>query len=230
MIKQLLTSVLDVIYPPTCMICQRALYEKEQYICLSCLNELPLTRLSYSEVNEADKIFWGLVEVEKVMSFIYYEKGSNFNHLLHNLKYKGYYQLGTTLGQLMAQGIDPCFFKTIDFIIPVPIHPKKEKLRGYNQSLWLSKGIQRVYSIPIDCDTLQKGVFTESQTRKGVYERRTNTEDVFQLNPNKRMEGKHILLVDDVLTTGATLTACCSLLKSEMNVKVSILTFALTRE
>lgn len=227
MISKIIHSILSVVYPPTCKICDSPLLVGEQDICLHCINQIPLTRLSI-EGNKAEKLFWGIVDIEKVYSFMYYEKGSNYAHLIHQLKYKGDYKLGLTLGKLMATHAHKTFFDTIDILIPIPIHAQKLKQRGYNQAEWLCKGIQLVYPIAIRTDLIAKSTITESQTTKGVYERRCNTDHVFTLINKEDLIGKHVLLVDDVLTTGSTLISCSLLLKEVENIKISIITASLT--
>lgn len=229
--SDLVTSLIDLLFPPTCVVCKHSLRQQEQYICIECLRKMPYTRLSLTEPTIADKKFWGLCKVEKVYSLIYYEKGSPYNQLIQSLKYHNQYKLGLLLGTLLAQRLPLSFFESIDEIIPLPIHPKKQKQRGYNQAEWIAKGIQQIVQIPIRLDRVYKIVHNTSQTRKGVYERRMNVEQVFQVDPAiQELHHKHILLIDDVLTTGATLCSCCQALQESVDVNISILTFALTRD
>ncbi|MGL5262804.1 MAG: ComF family protein [Bacteroides sp.] len=231
MIQNLLYALIDLFFPPSCVVCHHSLKQQEQYICMHCLCKLPYTRLSLSEPNPADQKFWGLCSIEKVFALIYYEKGSPFNHLIHALKYKNQAKIGLILGSLIAQNLPSSFFSTIDEIIPLPIHPEKQKIRGYNQAEWIAKGIQQKTSLPIRTDRVYKVIHNSSQTDKGVYERRVNVQNVYQAAQSiGELENKHVLLVDDVLTTGATLCSCCETLQQAVLVKISILTFALARD
>ena len=226
----ILSPLLDLFFPPTCVVCNHSLIQQEEYVCIDCLLKLPFTRLSLSEPNLAEQKFWGLCDVEQVFALIYYDKGSPYNQLIQKLKYHNQPKLGLLLGALITQHLPFSFFESIDEIIPLPIHPNKKKLRGYNQADWIAQGIKNNTNIPIRTDRVIKVIHNTSQTRKGLYERRLNVENVYQANPNvSELEGKHILLVDDVLTTGSSLCACCQALQDKVNVKVSIVTFALTR-
>lgn len=226
---RIINSLLDILYPPICKVCNTALFDKERDICLKCIKDMPLSRLEFQNDNDADRLFWGIVEFEKVLSFMNYSKGSSYTHLLLSLKYRGDKKIGLKLGRLMAKQLPKAFFEPIDYIVPVPLHPTKQKTRGYNQAEWLAKGIQEVYPIPVLVDALIKTQATESQTVKGALERRSNASHMFAFNPAYDLRDKHILLLDDVLTTGATLIACREALSSSEPLKVSALTFAISK-
>lgn len=226
---RIINSFFDVLYPPTCKVCNAALFDKEEDICLSCLKNLPLARLEYDQDNEADRLFWGIVEFEKVLSFMNYSRGSDYTHLLLSLKYRSDKEIGIELGRLMARLLPKAFFESIDFLIPVPLHATKLKLRGYNQAEWLAKGVQTVYPIPILADGLIKTHATESQTTKGALERRANISHLFEFNSRYKLEEKHVLLIDDVLTTGSTLIACRQALEGINGLKASALTFGISK-
>lgn len=227
---QFLNSLLDLIYPPKCKVCNKVLNLNEAYICLECLGNIPLARLSLEDDNKADKLFWGIVEFEKVLSYMLYTKGSNYTYLLHALKYQGEKELGEKLGALMAKALPSSFFEKTDYLIPVPLHESKQKLRGYNQSEWLCKGINRVYPISILPDGLIKTTATDSQTTKDVFSRRNQGVHLFIQNEKYDLTNKRVLLVDDVLTTGATLISCREALNHVQGIQVSAVTFALTHE
>jgi ComF family protein len=226
---RIINSLLDVLYPPICKVCNAALFDNEVDICLKCIKDMPLARLEYANDNDADRLFWGIVEFEKVLSFMNYSKGSPYTHLLLSLKYRGDKKMGLKLGRLMAKQLPKVFFERIDYIIPVPLHSSKLKIRGYNQAEWLAKGIQMVYPIPILGDALIKTQATPSQTTRGVLERRSSTPHLFTCNPLYELAGKHVLLLDDVLTTGATLIACREALLGVEHLRVSALTFAISK-
>ena len=148
--------------------------------------------------------------------------------MIHALKYEENKEVGIYLGEQIAYEIESSqFFNSIDYIIPVPLHPKKEKIRGYNQSLYIAKGIKEILKIKIDSKSLQRKVNTESQTKKNKYSRWENVGQVFELIDKNRLSNKHILLVDDVVTTGSTLESCISTLEQSEGIKVSIVTIAL---
>lgn len=228
--KGFLEPLLDLIYPPKCTICNRILFFNEEHICLDCILHLPLARLPYDSDNFVDKLFYGIVDFEKVLTYMYYSKGANTTHLLRDLKYRGKKELGKKLGTLMARDLPQVFFQDIDYIVPVPLHKSKLKSRGYNQSECIAQGIAEVQHIPILPDGLIKNNATVSQTTKDVISRRWQEEHLYSYNSRYDIEGKHILLIDDVLTTGATLIACREALNEVQGLKVSALTFALAHE
>ena len=155
-------------------------------------------------------------------------KDSSLQKMIHALKYKENKEAGIYLGKQIAYEIESSpFFNSIDYIIPVPLHPKKEKLRGYNQSLCIAKGIKEILKIRIIHKNLQRKINTESQTKKNKYSRWENVGQVFELINKNRLNNKHILLVDDVVTTGSTLESCIATLKQSEGIKVSIVTIAL---
>ena len=225
-----LEPLLDLIYPPKCTICSKILFAGEDHICLDCMLHLPLARLSYECDNWADKLFFGIVEFEKVLAYMHYSKGADSTHLLRALKYQGKKELGEYLGMLMANNLPQAFFQGIDYLVPVPLHKSKLKLRGYNQSEWIAKGISKVHGIPLLPDALIKNNATASQTTKDVIRRRWQEEHLYSFNRDYNLEGMHIILIDDVLTTGATLIACREALNEVQGLKVSALTFALAHE
>ena len=175
---------------------------------------MPRTNYHLREDNSVERMFWGKIPLERGTSFFYYHKGSDFRHILHQLKYGGRKDLGEIMGRFMAAELAATgFFRGIDVIIPVPLHPRKQKLRGYNQSECIARGVSAVTGIPIDVSSVLRRRHTETQTRKSAYERWENVDGIFLLRYPERFVGKHILIVDDVLTTGATTTACADALK-----------------
>jgi len=218
---------IDLMFPDLCVICDRNLQKNEHLLCLSCLIDIPKTNYHLMVDNPIEKRFWGKVPVCRATSYFFFQKGSSFQKLLHLLKYKGNKEIGEVMGKYAAVDLmDIDDFASVDLIIPVPLHPKKYKSRGYNQSEWIGKGISFILNKPQDTSTLVRVKENPSQTKKSVFERFENTEGIFELNDKIQLEGKHILLVDDVLTTGSTLEACVRALLETKDIKISIFTLA----
>lgn len=225
--KNTINDLLNLLYPNLCLICGENLLKNEQHICLNCLHNLPKTNYHLLADNPIEKRFWGKVPIYRGTAFFTFQKGSPFQTLLHSLKYKGNKEVGRTLGKYAAADLlTSPDYETIDILIPVPLHPKKLALRGYNQSEWICNGLSEVLNRPIDTESLIRIRENTTQTKKSVYERYTNTEGVFGTGTHEALVGKHILLVDDVLTTGSTLEACISTLTKIPNVKISVFTLA----
>ena len=218
----------NLMYPDLCLVCGENLMKTEQHLCLSCLHSIPKTNFHLQNDNPIEKRFWGKVAVFRCTAFFFFQKGSPFQKLLHCLKYKGNKEIGELLGKYAASDlIDSSDFSSVDVIIPVPLHPKKFKTRGYNQSEWIGRGLSEILQKPQDITSLIRLKENTTQTKKSVFERYENTEGIFELKDNKILEGKHVLLVDDVLTTGSTLEACIQSLQKVNGIKVSVFTLAL---
>jgi ComF family protein len=226
--KNPFADLLDLIYPNLCFICGETLLKSESHICLSCLNNIPRTNYHLLTDNPVEKRFWGKAPIFRGTSFFFFQKGSPFQKLLHELKYKGNKEIGEILGRYAAaELLNSPDFCSIDIIIPIPLHPKRFAQRGYNQSEWIGKGLSAVLDKPQDTNTLKRLKQTTTQTKKSVFERFENTEGIFELSGAKELEGKHLLLIDDVLTTGSTLNAAINTLLNIPNVKISIFTLAI---
>jgi ComF family protein len=217
----------ELLFPRLCVVCGDKLIEQEQWICLHCLHHIPRTNFHLEPDNRVSQLFYGRVKVEFATSFFYFSKGSKYQTLLHNLKYKGMKELGAEIGKYFAidlmQSQD---FSSVDVICPVPLHPSKEKKRGYNQSWWIASGMARQMQKELSDNNLKRVTATETQTRKGRFERWQNVEGIFELSNPEAFSGKHILLVDDVVTTGSTLEACAHAITTKTNAYVSIATLA----
>lgn len=223
----LFSDFFNLLYPNLCVVCGENLLKNEHHICLTCLHNIPKTNYHLTVDNPIEKRFWGKVSIFRGTAFFFFQKGSPFQKLLHALKYKDLKQIGETLGKYAAADLlESLDFVTIDVIIPVPLHPKKYSKRGYNQSEWIGKGISQILEKPQDITTLIRVRENTTQTKKSVFERYENTEGIFQISNKESLFGKHVLLVDDVLTTGSTLEACVKALLSIEGVKVSIFTLA----
>lgn len=224
---QLIKNFVSFFYPRSCVACGNALLQNEQQICLSCLMHLPETNFHLMEQSPLDLIFAGRVPVEKVASMLFYKKGNPVQHILHSLKYKGNKEIGAFLGEMYGtQLLKSAYFQSIDCIIPIPLHPKKFKTRGYNQSEWIAKGLSKSMAVPYLTDVLKRAEFTDTQTKKSRFGRWENVKDVFVVDSVEQIAGKHILICDDVLTTGATMEAAITKLLQVPDVRISVATLA----
>lgn len=228
---RLLNDVWEFFFPRYCVICDKRLLQGEEHFCLNCLCALPRIRFRNQENNEIAKLLWGKMPIERAFAFLYYSKGGNVRELLFQLKYYSNQEIGYFLGRCMAKELlSTGFFDGVEGIVPVPLHEKKRKSRGYNQSELLSEGISSVVQIPVLKDVLRRKQYTDTQTHKSNYERWSNVTDVFEGMSIDRLAYKHVLLVDDVLTTGATLVACADVLKEVPGLRISVLTLAWAAE
>ena len=221
--KEIKDSLLQVVFPHVCDGCGSDLLNIESRLCLRCLATLPETNFEMHPNNPVEKEFWGRLPIVNGSSFLYFTKESLVQHLMHQIKYKGNKELGVQLGRLMGLTLKKANrFSDIDALVPLPLFPSKEKRRGYNQSTILCQGIAEILSLPILNNVIIRPQHTETQTKKGRIERWKNIEGKFQLADPSAIQNKHILLVDDVVTTGATLEACGTELLSADNVRLSI--------
>ena len=227
---KLISDFFGLIYPNTCAACGNNLYKNENIICTKCIYELPKTNYYKETGNPVEQIFWGRVNIERACSYYFFHKGSKFRKLIHKLKYKGQKEIGYEIGRHFgSELIGSDFINVIDVIVPVPIHPSRKRHRGYNQSDWIGMGLSESLDIPLDTKSFYRNVATETQTKKSRFERWKNVENVFSVKDEAAFLNKHILLIDDVLTTGATLEACANSLLKINGVKVSIATLAVTQ-
>lgn len=224
-LKNRLNELLELFFPVLCISCGDRLVTQEKFMCMHCWADLPVTNFHRQPENKVAQLFWGRAKIEHATAFFSYKKGSNYQHLIHFIKYKGLKELGVETGRRFGNVLSGSGdFNSVDVIIPVPLHPKKEKKRGYNQSEWIAKGIAETMKKPISVANLIRNTDTATQTQKNRFERWQNVENIFQVVRPEELAGKHVLLIDDVVTTGSTLEACAfQLLKTE-NVKVSIAT------
>lgn len=223
--------LLDLFYPNLCLNCSESLMEGETGLCLKCVTDLPTTNFQDKEHNLVEQRFWGKVRVEKATSFLYFRKGSVTQTILHDLKYKNNKSIGHFIGQLAGlELIKSPHFCNIDAIVPVPLFFKKELIRGYNQSKIICDGLSEILEKPIITKNLIRIKSGETQTKKTVYERYKNIQNSFTIENEKEFEGKHILLVDDVITTGSTLESCVLLFNQIKDTKVSIFSIAIATD
>lgn len=225
--KNIISDFVSLLYPNLCIICGQNLLKSEHQLCVSCLNSIPRTGYHLLKDNPVEKRFWGKVPVFRATAFFYFQKGSQFQKLLHELKYRDNKEIGETMGKYAAvELLESIDFSSIDVIIPIPLHPQKYAKRGYNQSEWIGKGLAQIFDKPQDTSTLIRTIENTTQTKKSVFERYENTEGIFELTDKKTLENKHVLLVDDVLTTGSTIEAAINTLLRVKDIKISIFTLA----
>nr|WP_320020682.1 phosphoribosyltransferase family protein [uncultured Draconibacterium sp.] len=227
LLKQRISDVLGLFFPELCVTCGKRLVTQETLVCFSCWHDLPATNFHLKEENKVAQLFWGRVDILGATAFFSYKKGSKYQQLIHFVKYKGLKELGYETGKKFGlKLLESPLFAEIDVLMPVPLHPRKEKKRGFNQSEWIASGIAEVLEKPIDTKTLYRKEYTSTQTKRNRYERWQNVESVFGLNNPESVKNKHILIIDDVVTTGATLEACAIHLLKQPGTKVSIATLA----
>jgi len=222
-ISNLFNDFEGLFYPRLCVSCEENLYRHEELICTKCLYNIPYTNYHLIDDNPVSRLFWGRVEVLKATSFFHFDKGGKVQNLIHKFKYKGQKEIGLVLGQHFGEYLkDALGYSTVDLIVPVPLHADKVKIRGYNQSEWIAKGLSLSMEIPFNSTNLIRVKATETQTKKTRWERWENVRSVFKIVNPKLFANKHILLVDDVVTTGSTLEACANMILEIENTKISI--------
>ena len=224
--KSGLYDLFSLIFPQICPACGNGLYIQENSICTKCLYELPKTKFHLRRDNEVARLFWGRVKLDAATSYYYYYKGSRFQNIIYQFKYRGQKHIGYYLGRLFGSDLINTSFSEVEIIHPVPLHYKKLKRRGYNQSEYIARGISESLNKPVVTDVICRATDVETQTIKSRYERWVNVESVFKIRNFNKLENKHVLLVDDVVTTGSTLEACASEILKLNNTKVSIVTLA----
>lgn len=217
---------INLLYPQPCLACGTILTTTEESICTSCIINLPKTNYHLHNENPLNKIFWGRVSIEMVAAYYFFNKGNKVQNLLHQLKYKGAKNVGEKIGLLYGyELLESNNFKDVDFIVPVPLHPKKLKKRGYNQSESFANGLAQSLKKEVVTNLLLRTVNSETQTKKSRFNRWENVATIFTISNASAIEGKHVLLVDDVITTGATIEGCAQLL-TQNNATVSVVTIA----
>lgn len=220
-----LFDLLMFFFPVNCLVCDKRLTSPGAVLCLECEYKMPRTGYRDLKDNPVSKVFWGRVPVEMGTSLFRFEKGSAYQTLLHDLKYRGNKKVGAHLGRLLGHELKYTSFSSCDLLVPVPLHQRRLRERGYNQSEIIARGTSEVMGIPVVSNLLRRADQHHSQTSMGRYERFENVSDSFQLALNPpNVNGKRILLIDDVVTTGATLEACSQILFNHYKCLVYIAT------
>jgi len=226
----ILKDIYALFYPEVCLCCHKHLTINEKTICITCRHELPLTHLSSENDNLVEKSFYGRIPVVSATALFYFFKKSNVQELIHALKYKNQQQVGVLLGSWLGDEMaNSKRFLNIDYIIPVPLHKKKLKSRGYNQLTTFGKSLSEILKIPFMENNLLRISSTNTQTKKLRFERWKNVQELFIVKNPEILDNKHILLIDDIITTGATLEACYTAFENTKNLSVSIACMAYTK-
>ena len=223
--------LLDLISPRLCVVCGQRLTISEEAICARCNFHLPRTGFQKDPYeNEMAKLFWHQIPIERATALFYYEAHSETANILYELKYKNHPEIGEVMGRLMARELQPSgFFDGIDGIVPIPLARKRQRQRGYNQSMEIARGVSEITGLPIYNKVARRNAFEGSQTSKGRWERNENVEGVFEVKDVSAIQDKHLLIIDDVVTTGATVIACAKELCKGGNVKVSIISLGFAK-
>ena len=223
---QLIDDFLQFFFPDLCVACGQILNKPEKVLCATCFFHLPRTGFHKDAGNPVSQLFWGRVKIEHTAAFFFFNKGSAYQPLIHKLKYNSRPDIGIELGKMFGAELRKTEFTMADLIVPVPLHPKKMRIRGYNQSEMIANGLSQSLHLPVNTNTLHRGEATQTQTRKSRFDRFRNVEGKFQVRNISDLKGKHIILTDDVVTTGATLEACAIALLEIEGTRVSIVTLA----
>lgn len=226
-LKNIFSSTLHLFYPHNCTGCGSDLLPADDLLCLRCYHNLPHTDFASLPNNQIEKDFWGRIELVAAYSQFYFAKEFLIQHLIHQLKYKGDTKIGFYLGGIMGKTLlNSNRFSGIDALLPLPLFPGKERKRGYNQATVICNGISSIMNIPVLNGAVIRQQETETQTRKHRTERWENVRSSFKVAKPGELRGKHLLLIDDVVTTGATLEACGNVILQQGDIKLSIATLA----
>ncbi|SFS49178.1 ComF family protein [Lutibacter maritimus] len=227
---KILKDIINVFYPDVCFCCKNYLTNNEKLLCLFCRNDLPLTNFSFETPNLVEKTFYGRIPIENGTALFYFIKKGKVQQLIHQLKYNGQQQVGSFIGNWLGEEmISSERFHDIDCIIPVPLHHKKLKKRGYNQVTTFGQSLSKILNIPFYENILKKKTAINSQTKLVRFDRWRNVEELFYIENEVSLSNKHILLIDDIITTGATLEASYLALNTFKNIKISIASMAYTK-
>jgi len=226
--QKIIDSILFTLYPNACCVCNKTLYSHKDYLCIPCENSLPYTNHQLESENEVKQVFRGRIQVEFAGAMLLFTKKGVAQKILHEIKYNGRKDMGFYFGKLLGEWLKPVHeTQHFDLIIPLPIHKKKQLNRGYNQSELLATEISKILQIPIYHSLIVKKTHTESQTKKSRINRWKNVESVFLLQNSEKLQDKHILIIDDTITTGATLESIMQEIRVKSpSSKISVATLA----
>lgn len=223
----LFKHLINLLFPRTCAACGTPLLEGETTVCTTCRFLMPKTGYENNPNNPLAQNFFGQMPFNAVSAEFFFSKSGRVQHLIHGLKYHRCRENGIFLGQEIGKSLlQAPDYQGIDYLIPIPLHPKKEKIRGYNQSHVIAEGVSEILNVPIAEHCLVRSVFTDTQTKKSREERWQNVKDIFKLEKPEKLSHKHVLLIDDVLTTGATLMSAGKALSQVDGIKISVVTAA----
>lgn len=226
-LKEIKDSVLHLLFPHICAGCGSDILHEESVLCMRCIDAIPETNFELHPNNPVEKTFWGRLPLTGATAQFYFTKESLMQHLMHQFKYKGNKELGMQLGKIMGEQIKKSARFEADALVPLPLFPAKEKRRGYNQATILCEGMAEAMNLPVLDKIISRPQHTETQTKKGRIERWKNMEGKFILSDADAIKNKHLLLIDDVVTTGATLEACGNELLKAENVRLSLATLCI---
>lgn len=220
---------IGLLFPDLCQACGKNLYHQEELICTDCRYHLPYTNFHHHPDNPVAQQFWGRVPLKAATALFYFTKGGKVQHLIHQLKYNNRPEIGKEIGKIAGvKLLESKIFASVNVIVPVPLHRSKQLLRGYNQSAYFAAGLSERMQIPVNENNLIRQHATESQTHRARFSRYENMKDVFVIKDSTAFANKHILLTDDIITTGATLEACINVLLLVPGVKLSVAAIAFT--
>ena len=226
-LQTLISDTIHLFYPHVCTGCGSDLVSVHNLLCLKCIDALPQTNFAKHAANPIEKIFWGRIPLAAAHSEFYFSKENLLQHLIHQLKYKNNQQIGFYMGQCMGKSLLASNrFNKIDTIIPLPLYPDKERKRGYNQATVICNGVSDILNIPVLNNIVIRQKHTETQTKKHRTERWDNVAGSFTITDKNQLKNKNLLLIDDVITTGATLEACGAVMLKIDGVILSIATLA----
>ena len=229
--QPLIRHLLELFYPRLCMACATNLPPQARSLCLHCQLQLPQTDYHLSQENPFTQRFWGRVPLHTGAALYHFDKGGKVQRLIHQLKYKGQQQIGSELGQLYGEMLsDMPHYRDIEVVIPVPLHPRKQHERGYNQSESFARGLATAMQTSCEPDALLRRTYAASQTAKTRQNRMENVLQAFSLREGRLAGCRSVLLVDDVLTTGATLEACSNAIMEQQQPSISMVTIAMASQ
>jgi ComF family protein len=226
LVSRFIIDFFGLFFPELCVACNTHLLNQEKLLCTKCQYNIPRTNFHTNPENPVAQLFWGRAKIEHASAYFYFNKGTNYQEMMHHFKYHGKKEIGYVLGKDFGLQLKDSTFNEIDIIVPVPLHPKKLKKRGYNQSDLIANGLAFSLEKTVDTKNLYRTVATSTQTRKSRFARWQNVENIFSIKDPTLFEGKHILLVDDVVTTGSTFEACANTILEIKGTKVSIVALA----